>query len=260
MSRALLFEVFDAAPPRAHKSSGDGWAEPDRVAGPKQAPKGFTPQGRPALGAAPKAAAPPSAEVSARAALAETAARHAAEDARRLAKIRGEARAEGYAEGVATAEAQAHAALRIIAAELREGLQDALQTAAEQEASMERRLRDFAEALLGAAAPALARAGLAAEIAEAVGAALHAGGSGVAHADDLITVRVSPDQADAARIALAEAGFAAPVAADPTLGPLRAELDWAGGADRIDLAAALEAAREAVDRHLTPTARIAAHG
>ncbi|MEM6438979.1 MAG: hypothetical protein AAF763_04660 [Pseudomonadota bacterium] len=183
-------------------------------------------------------------------------------DDRRVARLRGRARAQGYAEGVAASEAETQAELRLIAADLREGLAEALHSLVEREEAMAGRMQELAEALLSAAAPAFARAGLASEVAEAVGAALREAGDGLAGpaGDDALTVRVSPEQAERTRLALASAGLSAPVAADPRLGPLRAELDWGGGADRIDLGAALAAAQAALERHLHAQERTAAHG
>ncbi|MEM1314330.1 MAG: hypothetical protein AAGI51_07245 [Pseudomonadota bacterium] len=185
-----------------------------------------------------------------------------AEDARRLARLRGEARALGFAEGVARAEAETQAELRLIAADLREGLAEALHAVVEREQAMNGRMKELAEALLAAAAPAFARAGLAAEVAEAVGAALRDAdeGLGARVGEDHLTIRVAPEQAERTRVALAAAGFSTPVAEDARLGPLRAELDWGGGADRIDLGAALAAAQDALARHLDAQERTAAHG
>ncbi|MDF2231222.1 hypothetical protein P2H44_01500 [Albimonas sp. CAU 1670] len=175
-----------------------------------------------------------------------------------LARARGEGRAAGFEEGVAHAEAQGQAALRVILSDLAEQLADALHARVEREQAVDRAARDLAEALLAGVAPAFARQGLAAEVAAAVSEALRASRATADPAP--LRVRVGPAQVKTVQAALAEGGLAAEVEGDPELGELSARLEWADGEDRIDLDSALAAARAALDRHLPPPERRAAHG
>ncbi|SFI13495.1 hypothetical protein [Albimonas pacifica] len=239
----MKWESFEAdeakvigAPPRGERKSEAA----DKPAGRKPAPAGAPRKAAP--DAAPPAAPPPPAEPI------ETL----------LARARGEGRAAGFEEGVAHAEAQGQAALRMILSDLSEQLADALHARVEQEQALDRAARDLAEALLAGVAPALARQGLAAEVAAAVTEALRVARASPDAAP--LRVRVGPGQVEAVRAALAEGGLGTQVDADPELGDLSARLDWADGEDDIDLEAALAAARAALDRHLPAPERRAANG
>lgn len=235
--QVLSWERFEAAAPPVRPAAKPSGGETGRK--PKAASAG------PAAKAAPKAAAAPAPESL------ETL----------LARARGEGRAAGFEEGAAHAEAQGQADLRLILSDIHEQLADVLQSRVELEATMLSSARGLAEALLTGVAPALARRGVAAEIADAVTAALReARARRVEAADAGLQVRVSPGQLDAVRAAFAAAGVAAPVESDADLGDLAARLDWADGEDELDLDAAIEAARAALDRHFPDAQRRAAHG
>lgn len=227
--------VIGAAPPRPSDKT------PGRKQASASAPRKSGARDAPAAAPPPEPSAPPAEPV-------ETL----------LARARGEGRAAGFEEGVAHAEAQGQAALRMILSDLSEQLADALHARIEQEQTLDRAARDLAEALLSGVAPALARQGLAAEVAAAVSEALRATRASADPAP--LRVRVGSGQVEAVRAALAEGGLAAQVDSDPELGDLSARLDWADGEDGIDLDAALAAARAALDRHLPAPDRRTAHG
>lgn len=167
--------------------------------------------------------------------------------ASRLARARGEGRAAGFEEGVAHAEAEGQAQLRVLLSGIREAFEDSVHARMEQERVALNAAHRLAEALLGGVAPDMARRGLAAEVARAAAEAMRAAPAAEAHRGPRI--RVAPAQAEAVTRALAGAGLDAPVEPDPSLSDLAARLDWGGGADVLDLEAALAAARQALQRH-----------
>ena len=197
----------------------------------------------------------------------EEAAEKAAEAARRaeeealaelLARARGEGRAEGFEQGAAQAEQSFIAERRMILSEIRERLADSEVAQARLEAETATALRELAEALTGALAPALARHGLAAEVAAAVAAA---------HADRLsargapkVAVAAPSAQLPAIRAALDEAGLDAELSADDALGGLEARVAWGGGVDAVDLDKCRAAALDAVTAHFDEEEERRAHG
>lgn len=188
------------------------------------------------------------------------AARRAQEEAQAaaLARARGEGRAEGFEEGAAAAEASFLAERRMILSDIRERLADLELLQARRESETAQALRALAESLIAASAPALARAGLAAEVAEAVAAAHEAGRR--ERAAPRLSVAVPPAQLQAVRETLADAGLEAELAADERLESLQAEVFWGDGVDAIDLGACIEAASHAIAAHFEVTEEVRAHG
>ncbi|MGM0585674.1 MAG: hypothetical protein ACQEUZ_13595 [Pseudomonadota bacterium] len=216
-TQALKWEVFDGA---------GGEPRPAPAPAAESGPAGVEPAGAAEPAAEPGAAPEPEAEP------VETL----------LARARGEGRAAGFQEGAAHAEAHGAAELRVILSDLREAIQDAAHARLAEEEAGRKAARRLAEALLSGVAPAFARQGLAAE-------ALRAPHEAGAAEEPGLRIRVAPAQAEAVRAELERAGLSAPVETDPALSELSARLDWGGGEDAVDLGAALEAARRALERH-----------
>jgi hypothetical protein len=175
-----------------------------------------------------------------------------------LARARGEGRAEGFEDGAASSEAAFVAERRIIMSDIRERLADAEMMRARADASGAAAVRALAEALIGAAAPALGRAGLAAEVAEAVAGAHRALLRD--RGEPRVAVSAPPDQIDAINDALDEAGLDAVLTSDPTLGALQARVIWGDGIDAIDLGACVDAAKQAIENHFHTDEELRAHG
>jgi hypothetical protein len=175
-----------------------------------------------------------------------------------LARARGEGRAEGFEEGAASSEAAFVAERRLILSDIREALSDMELMRERTDTTMANAVRALSEALLTATAPALGRAGLAAEVADAVAKAhrvlLRDRG------EPRVAVSAPPDQVAAIKDALAEAGLDAELAADSTLGALEARVIWGDGVDAIDLDACVAAARQAIDNHFHTDEELRAHG
>jgi hypothetical protein len=175
-----------------------------------------------------------------------------------LARARGEGRAEGFEDGAASSEAAFVAERRMILSDIRERLADAEMIRERAEASNAIALRALAKALIGAAAPALGRTGLAAEVAEAV-----AGAHSVLlrdRGDPQVAVSAPPDQIATIKDALDEAGFDAVLTADPTLGALEARVIWGDGVDQINLETCVAAAMQAIENHFHTDEELLAHG
>lgn len=194
------------------------------------------------------------------AAQAEEEARRAEEEAlaEMLARARGEGKAEGFEAGAAQAEQSFIAERRLILSDIRERLADAALLRERADAEAAASLRDLSEALVRALAPALGRAGLAAEVATAVAAA---------HDDQLSTrgapkvaVAAPADQLPAIRAALDEAGLDAELTADDSLTALEARAGWGDGIDAIDLGRCVDAAMHAVAVHFETDEEARAHG
>jgi flagellar biosynthesis/type III secretory pathway protein FliH len=175
-----------------------------------------------------------------------------------LARARGEGRAEGFEQGAASAEAAFIAERRLILSDISERLADADLVRERTDAAVSNAIRALSESLILTAAPALARAGLAAEVAQAVAAA-HA----ATHRDrgqPLVEVRAPADHLPAIRGALDEAGLQVTLCADPTLSALEARVIWGDGVDAIDLAACMAAAMQAIKVHFDSDGELRAHG
>lgn len=175
-----------------------------------------------------------------------------------LARARGEGRAEGFEQGAAQAESSFITERRMILSEIRERLADAEVAQARMEAETAAALKELAAALTSALSPALARHGLAAEVAEAVAAA---------HADRLsargapkVAVAAPSAQLPAIRAALDEAGLEAELSADDALDSMEARVAWGGGVDAIDLDRCRAAALDAVTAHFDEEEERRAHG
>jgi flagellar biosynthesis/type III secretory pathway protein FliH len=170
--------------------------------------------------------------------------RHRESDADRalkaaVAAARGEGHAAGYADGFAAALAQCETEDRAILAVVREAVRDLelRQTGARAEAVAA--LRPVVEALVRIAAPAAAAAGFADNVADAVAARLDRGRG------ERLVVHVAPERVAMLREHLGDASLT--VAAEPSLGPVSARLEWEGGGALFDPQACLDAALEAVD-------------
>lgn len=177
-----------------------------------------------------------------------------AEFERRIAEVRGEARAAGFEEGAAKAAAAADSELAMVLSSIAERLQDGEFARSEVELRARTAMAQFAAALIAGIAPAAARAGLAAEVADAVDDALRREPS----ARPVVTV--SPSAAPRVADALAAAGLAADVRADPELDALAADVSWAGGVDAINLAACVDAAHAVISAHVAPREENRRHG
>jgi len=105
-------------------------------------------------------------------------------------------------------------------------------------------LAPMVETLVAVLTPALAEAGLAAEIARRVDLALDAA------PDCRPRLRCAPELAGPMRNVFADRGLSAEVEAAPDLLPREAELHWDHGFDRIDLDACGAALRACVASHL----------
>lgn len=175
-----------------------------------------------------------------------------------LARARGEGRAEGFEEGAASSEAAFVAERRLILSDIRERLADVELMRERTDTATANAIRALAEALITATVPALGRAGLAAEVADAVSKAhrllLRDRG------EPRVAVSAPPDQIAAIKDALDEAGLDADLTADATLAALEARVIWGDGIDAIDINACVAAARKAIENHFHSDEELRAHG
>jgi flagellar biosynthesis/type III secretory pathway protein FliH len=154
------------------------------------------------------------------------------------AAARGEGHAAGYAEGFAAALAQADTEDRRMVAQILEAVRDLeLQMTAARAEAIDG-LRPVIEAIIRAAAPMAASRGLAEEVAAAVTAHLDTTRS------ESLVLRVAPDRIEDLRHRLEDSVAITP---DPMLGPITAQLEWAGGGTVFDAEGCLDAATHAIE-------------
>jgi hypothetical protein len=163
---------------------------------------------------------------------------------REVEAVRDAALREGFLSGQAQAmEAHLDDQSRLTAA-LVEAVDDAAMTheAARRHAAAS--LAPMLEALVAVLTPALAEAGLAAEIARRVELAL------AAAPECRPRLRCAPELAGTMRGVFADRGLAAEVEVSPDLLPREAQLHWDHGYDRIDLEACAADLRACIASHL----------
>ncbi|WP_157982241.1 hypothetical protein [Oceanicella sp. SM1341] len=165
----------------------------------------------------------------------------AAEMERALTRARSEAHARGYEEGAAAAMAAGDAEQRLLLGQIAEALADFDIAGQEARAAVLRALHPLLRAFVGAVSPALARAGLAHEIADRLEAALREA------PPEQVAILVAPEMAERLRATLAPGVDIRP---DPERRALEARIAWASGFDEIDLEASMAGALAAVDRFL----------
>lgn len=164
-----------------------------------------------------------------------------AEMERALTRARSEAHARGYEEGAAAAMAAGDAELRMLLGQISEALADHDIGGQEARSAVLRALHPLIRSFAAAISPALARAGLAHEIADRLDAALR-------HApQERVAILVAPEMAERLRSTLAPGVDIRP---DPERRALEARIVWASGFDEIDLEASMAGALTAVDRFL----------
>jgi flagellar biosynthesis/type III secretory pathway protein FliH len=173
-----------------------------------------------------------------------TAAREPKISARDLAEARDAAWREGFLAGQSAATEAWLADQARLTSDFVEAMADAQMTHEAARRHVAAGLAPLLRAICAALTPALAEAGLAAEIAARVERALAAAPEGRPR------LRVAPERVQALRGVLAERGLAATVEAAPELLPREAELHWDHGFDRIDLDACAEEIRACVSAHL----------
>jgi flagellar biosynthesis/type III secretory pathway protein FliH len=169
-----------------------------------------------------------------------------------------QAREEGYAQGFLDAQAEATASLLAddtrLSAEFVEALSDARLTNEAARRHVMAGLAPMVEAVCRAIAPALAEAGLAAEIAARVERAF------LAAPDAVPRLRCAPEIVERVAAVFAERELAAVIEAAPELLRREAELSWDDGYDRIDLDACVAEVAACLASHLTPRANAAPQG
>jgi flagellar biosynthesis/type III secretory pathway protein FliH len=163
---------------------------------------------------------------------------------RRLESVREKAYAEGYLEGQAAATESFLAEQGRLTTELVEAIDDARLTNEAARRHVVASLAPMVEALAGAVAPALADAGLGAEIARLVERAL------VLAPEARPRLRCSPEVAGRLGAMLARMGFDATVEEAAELLPREAQIFWDQGYDHLDLDACVAQIRACIASHL----------
>ena len=167
---------------------------------------------------------------------------------RRIETAREAAYTEGYLEGQAAATDGFLEEQGRLTTELIEAIDDARLTNEAARRHVAATLAPMVEALAGAIAPALADAGLGAEIAAVVERAL-------VHAPAARPrLRCAPEVAGRLGRMLAEMGFDACVEEAPELLPREAQIFWDQGYDHLDLDACIAHVRDCIASHLRTNA------
>lgn len=169
----------------------------------------------------------------------------AAEIERQLARARSEGHARGYEEGAAAAMAAYDSEMKLLLAAIAEMLDDRALEAASLRAELLAALRPLVLALTGAISPALARLGLAEEVAGRVEEALRRAPAA------RVVVRLAPEMVEAVADRLALAGIGPgrglDLRPDPDCPALQARVLWAAGFDEIDIGASLAEVQAALE-------------
>lgn len=154
-----------------------------------------------------------------------------------VAAVRDAAYAEGVKAGAAAASAAFEAEKTRLLAPILETLQDAILTRAEARAGALVSLRPLLDMLASTILPPLAHRALIAEMTDTLANAAQQS------PDDQLILRLAPENIDGIAAVLSKLPSGALVTPDPTLGPLEAQVVWAGGFDAIDLSQTLNAAQ-----------------
>jgi flagellar biosynthesis/type III secretory pathway protein FliH len=163
---------------------------------------------------------------------------------RRLEAAREKAYTEGYLEGQAAATDSFLAEQGRLTTELMEAIDDARLTNEAARRHVAASLAPMVEALAAAVAPALAEAGLGAEIARLVERAL------IQAPEARPRLRCAPEVAERLGAMLGRMGFDAVVEAAPELLPREAQVFWDQGYDHLDLDACIAQIRACIASHL----------
>ena len=164
--------------------------------------------------------------------------------ARRIEAAREKAYTEGYLEGQAAATDGFLEEQGRLTTELVEAIDDARLTNEAARRHVAASLAPMVEALGAAVAPALADAGLGAEIARIVERAL------IQAPEARPRLRCAPEVAERLGAMLAQMGFDAVVEAAPELLPREAQIFWDQGYDHLDLDACIAEIRACIASHL----------
>ena len=164
--------------------------------------------------------------------------------ARRIEAAREKAYTEGYLEGQAAATDGFLEEQGRLTTELVEAIDDARLTNEAARRHVAASLAPMVEALGAAVAPALADAGLGAEIARIVERAL------IQAPEARPRLRCAPEVAERLGAMLAQMGLDAVVEAAPELLPREAQIFWDQGYDHLDLDACIAEIRACIASHL----------
>ena len=163
---------------------------------------------------------------------------------RRLKALREEAWKEGYLAGQAMAAESFLAEESRLTSDLVEAIADARVTNEAARRHVAGSLAPTIEALAATVTPALAEAGLGAEIARIVERAVAQAPAAVPR------LRCAPEVAAGLEALLARRGLAATVEAAPELLPREAQIFWDQGYDHLDLAGCIARIRACIAAHL----------